>query len=74
MNAFSFVSKLFNRFVNMGFSIKELKILDKPSNQPGHYNSRDLINNGVWNSNRLLDVSIFVVKFSLFLVYATLCL
>lgn len=43
------------RFVNMGFSIKELKILDKPSNQPGHYNSRDLINNGVWNSNRLLD-------------------
>ncbi|PIO58815.1 reprolysin family zinc metalloprotease, partial [Teladorsagia circumcincta] len=44
------------RFVNMGFSIKELKILDKPSNQPGHYNSRDLINNGVWNSNRLLEV------------------
>ncbi|KAK6024716.1 hypothetical protein OSTOST_09469, partial [Ostertagia ostertagi] len=43
------------RFVNMGFSIKELKILDKPSNQPGHYNSRDLINNGVWNSNRLLE-------------------
>ncbi|KAK6009860.1 Disintegrin, partial [Ostertagia ostertagi] len=33
----------------------ELKILDKPSNQPGHYNSRDLINNGVWNSNRLLE-------------------
>ncbi|XGW35390.1 hypothetical protein V3C99_018976 [Haemonchus contortus] len=43
------------RFVNMGFSIKELKILDKPSNQPGHYNSRDVINNGVWNSNRLLE-------------------
>ncbi|RCN37724.1 Disintegrin [Ancylostoma caninum] len=43
------------RFVNMGFSIKELKILDKPSRQPGHYNSRDSINNGVWNSNRLLE-------------------
>ncbi|VDL71800.1 unnamed protein product [Nippostrongylus brasiliensis] len=43
------------RFANMGFSIKELKILDKPSNQPGHYNSRDVINNGVWNSNRLLE-------------------
>ncbi|ETN75272.1 reprolysin family zinc metalloprotease, partial [Necator americanus] len=43
------------RFVNMGFSIKELKILDKPSNQPGHYNSRDATNNGVWNSNRLLE-------------------
>ncbi|KJH44230.1 Disintegrin [Dictyocaulus viviparus] len=43
------------RFVNMGFSIKELKILDKPSNQPGHYNSRDITNNGIWNSNRLLE-------------------
>lgn len=44
------------RFVNMGFSIKELKILDKPSNQAGHYNSHDVVNNGVWNSNRLLEV------------------
>ncbi|VDM53266.1 unnamed protein product [Angiostrongylus costaricensis] len=43
------------RFVNMGFSIKELKILDKPSNQAGHYNSHDVVNNGVWNSNRLLE-------------------
>uniref|UniRef100_A0A0K0D139 Disintegrin domain-containing protein n=1 Tax=Angiostrongylus cantonensis TaxID=6313 RepID=A0A0K0D139_ANGCA len=43
------------RFVNMGFSIKELKILDKPSNQAGHYNSYDVVNNGVWNSNRLLE-------------------
>ncbi|CAJ0609073.1 unnamed protein product [Cylicocyclus nassatus] len=43
------------RFVNMGFSIKELKILDKPSQQIGHYNSKDSTNNGVWNSNRLLE-------------------
>ncbi|VDM74556.1 unnamed protein product [Strongylus vulgaris] len=26
-----------------------------PSHQPGHYNSRDSTNNGIWNSNRLLE-------------------
>ncbi|KAI6191431.1 hypothetical protein M3Y97_00227500 [Aphelenchoides bicaudatus] len=27
------------RFINMGFTIKEMKILDRPSDVPGHYNS-----------------------------------
>ena len=44
------------RFKNMGFSIKEMKIWDKPTEQAGHYNGNDTENDGVWSSSRLLEV------------------
>uniref|UniRef100_A0A1I7XW17 Peptidase M12B domain-containing protein n=1 Tax=Heterorhabditis bacteriophora TaxID=37862 RepID=A0A1I7XW17_HETBA len=43
------------RFFNMGFAIKELKILDKPNANVGHYNAIDFINSGLWKSDRLLE-------------------
>ena len=44
------------RFHNFGFSIKELKIWDRPTLEFGHYNGNDTENDGVWSSNRLLEV------------------
>ena len=44
------------RFYDLGFSIKELKIWDKPTDLAGHYNGNDTINDGIWSSNRLLQV------------------
>ena len=44
------------RFYNFGFSIKELKIWDRPAEELGHYNGNATENDGVWSSSRLLEV------------------
>lgn len=45
------------RLVNMGFLIKEIKILDKPSNESDHYNSDFANEDGFFDAPNLLKVS-----------------
>jgi hypothetical protein len=46
------------RFVNMGFTIKEMKILDRPSKKPGHYNSESSFgSNKQFGASEILQVS-----------------
>lgn len=45
------------RFTNMGFVIKEMKILDSPSNWTNHYNSEhSVLGNGQFSAIDVLKV------------------